>query len=364
MPLELGFEQIADPHGHADALRLQGDWVFVLVSDGYHVGIGEASHSGDDAACRRKVGQMFRRYVQASDLTLDGIRRLEAGPFSRAPDHLSATVISGLNQALYDLLARRLGVPVWRLFIDRPLQTWVPAYVTINRALRSRTVHDYYAVVERVEEMGFRSIKCAPFDGVAPEGEDQLRAAREGLSTLTALRSRFPRLSIRVDCHNRFKYRAFKELLPLIEAVEPYWIEEPCPLGVWYEDVREQASMPIAAGELSFGVEPFRQLVTRGWSDVVMPDVKHVGGVGAMVDVCRAVDPLGVEVSPHNPSGPVSTLASAQIAAISRAVTSIELSLLGAQAVGKLFHTLVGDQLRVLEAPGWGIQYEDLRALT
>src|SRR4030095_8455084 len=63
---------LPDPDGHREALRLKGDWMIVGISDGKHTGVGEVSHSGDDAACLRRAGGGFWTRVapRASGMSL------------------------------------------------------------------------------------------------------------------------------------------------------------------------------------------------------------------------------------------------------------------------------------------------------
>jgi galactonate dehydratase len=91
-----------------------------------------------------------------------------------------------------------------------------------------------------------------------------------------------------------------------------------------------------------------------------MPDVKHIGGFGPLLGVCAAVAPSGVEVSPHNPSGPISTLASLQAAAVSPAITSLELPLRFGRDADLLRRFAVDGAMRIPDEHGWGITFEDL----
>jgi galactonate dehydratase len=362
MALRLKVTLIPDPDGHDEALLLKGDWLIVALSDGTFVGLGEASHSGDDGACVRQLDALFDEYVRHMDLSLSGIRTLERGPFAAADNRTRATAISALNQALYDLLARQNHVPVWRLFVDRPVQGSLPMYATINRALIGRTEEDYVRAVDRALSRGFRQVKCAPFEAVRGEG-DQVQAAKPGLSILRRLRSEFPGLDLRVDFHKRFSCHSFLRVLPEIGPIGPHWIEEPCPIDECYKEIRGSTSIPIAAGELFFGTERFIEIASRGWADVVMPDVKHVGGFGPFIDVCRAVAPKGVEISPHNPAGPVATLASLHVAAVSPTVTSLEMAMSSSDGANPLAEFVEGDSLRIPDGPGWGLDVDSLMAL-
>jgi galactonate dehydratase len=359
MTLSLSTYTIPDPDGHGASLALKGDWVIVAVGDGAQVGLGEASHSGDDAACLLRIPELFERYVRLMDLSLEAIRALERGPFTHAGDIITATAVSALNQALYDLTARRADMPVWRLFAGEPVRTAVLVYVTINRALKARDDADYRTAVERSAALGVRRVKLAPFEAVTP-GCDQLAAARRGLDVLRMLRAVYPDVRLRVDFHERFTPENALALLPELEPFDLDWIEVPCPIGPANAEIRRCTSIPLAAGELYFGTDAYVSLARRGWADVVMPDVKHVGGFGPLLEVCEAVRPFPVTVSPHNPSGAVSTLASLHAAALADNATELELPLHGPGHLPRYRHLLRDGALHLPSAPGWGVTLDAL----
>lgn len=359
MSLSIECRLIHDSKGHGPAMLLHGDWLIVMISDGTHVGLGEATHNGDDRRCIATITELFDRHVASMDLSLEGIRMLEQGPFAGVPDFLTGTAVSGINQALYDLLARRQGVPVWRLFVERPLNTSLAFYTTINRALTTRTADDYRSIVTEARNRGCRHIKCAPFEKVTGD-VDQLAASRDGIATLTMLRREFPDMGIRVDFHKRFTCENFLTLLPELETLSLDWIEEPTEIGAPYRRIRSRTSIPLAAGELFFGFDEFTTIMKNKWADVIMPDVKHVGGFGPLIGVCRLAETHGGTISPHNPSGPVSTIASLHAAALSAQVTSLEIPFLADTSCMALPHLIEGSYYRIPDTPGWGITADRL----
>lgn len=359
MPLAIECELIYDPMGHGPAMLLHGDFLIVKISDGAHVGLGEATHNGNDKRCIEKITELFEKYVIPMDLSLEGIKMLEEGAFACVPDFLTGTAVSGINQALYDLLARRQGVPVWRLFTERPVRTQLPFYATINRALTTRTADDYRSIVTEARNRGYRHIKCAPFEKVTGN-TDQLLASWEGLETLKMLRREFPDMGIRVDFHKRFTCENFLTLLPELEKLSLDWIEEPTGTGAQYQRIRSLTSIPLAAGELFFGLNDFVNIMKNKWADVIMPDVKHVGGFGPLIGVCRLAETYGITVSPHNPSGPVSTVASLHAAALSKNVTSLEIPFPANRSRTALSYMIDGSSYSIPELPGWGITEYDL----
>ena len=74
----------------------------------------------------------------------------------------------------------------------------------------------------------------------------------------------------------------------------------------------------MAAGEILYGVAGFAPLSRNRTVNVIMPDVKHCGGLLELTRIAAAADQEGVTVAPHNPSGPVSTAANVQICAVLR----------------------------------------------
>jgi galactonate dehydratase len=353
-PLTLRFRTIPDPDGWAESLRLKGDWLVFEIGDGAHAGYGEASHSNDDERCKRVAAELFERHYRGFVPSLENLARKEQEVAALAPDFVTATAFSGLNQALYDLLAKREQVPVWRLFRDRTEIAGLPLYTTINRALRTRSADEYSAVVGEVEAQGFETFKCAPFEAVN-DAERAVEKARAGLGILARLREQFPELALRVDFHERFQPQDFFAIVPELERLQLDWIEEPFAVGPGYEELRRRTRLRIAAGELFFGRARFEEITQRRWCDVIMPDVKHVGGFGPLLDVLK-MGTGRIEVSPHNPSGPISTAASLHAAAVYPAVVrSLEYSF-QRQPTRHTTGEIVEDGVLVLgDEPGWGV---------
>ena len=355
-PLALRFRTIPDPDGWNPALRLKGDWLVVELSDGVLSGFGEASHSNDDERCKKTVAELFARHYSGFVPSLERLALKEREIARLDPDLVTATAFSALNQAFYDLLARREQVPVWRLFRNKAPFAGVPLYATINRALQTRSVDEYSTIVEAVRRQGFTIFKCAPFEAVnSPDGAVEKSAA--GLATLRRLRGAFPDLGIRVDFHERFaRPTDFHAILPELERVRLDWIEEPFPVGPAYEELRRRTRLRVSAGELFWGDGRFARIRERRWADVIMPDVKHVGGFGPLLDVMNASAGT-VEVSPHNPAGPISTAASLHAAAIRPdVVRTLEYSFDLRQTRRRTGERIERGVLLLNDKPGWGVE--------
>jgi galactonate dehydratase len=354
-PLELTFRTIPDPDGWHPSLRLKGDWLVFEITDGVLSGFGEASHSMDDEACKRAAAKLFAHHYRSLKPSLEALARKEREIAATNPELVTATAFSGLNQALYDLLAKREQVPVWQLFRNKRPFDGLPLYATINRALQTRTPEEYREVVGEVAAQGFKTFKCAPFEAVNSP-DNAIAKAAAGLATLQRLRDEFPALAVRVDFHERFKPQDFFALLPQLEALQLDWIEEPFVVGPDYDELRRRTHLRIAGGELFWGRKRFAEIATHQWVHVIMPDVKHVGGFGPLLDVLEM--PRGrIEVSPHNPAGPISTAASLHAAAVHPdAVHSLEYSFDRRQTRHSTGERIDNGTLYLSDRPGWGVE--------
>jgi galactonate dehydratase len=318
-------------------------------------GYGEASHSNDDERCRAVAAELFAAHYTNFVPSLDRLAAREREIAGTAPDFVTATAHSGLNQALYELLAKREGVPVWQLFRSSTPIEGVPLYATINRALTTRSAEEYRTVVGEVREQGFKTFKCAPFDAVNGP-DDAITKSAAGFAQLDALKQQFPELVMRIECHERFQPRDFVELIPRFERLAPDWVEEPFPIGSDYDEVRRRTRLRFAAGELFWGNARFAEIAARRWADVIMPDVKHVGGFGPLLGVLRQ-SAGKIEVSPHNPSGPISTAASLHAAAVHpELVRSLEYSFDRRRTRRSTGETIEQGVLLLAGKPGWGVE--------
>jgi galactonate dehydratase len=355
-PLAIGFRTIPDPDGWHPSLRLKGDWLVVEIDDGRLSGFGEASHSRDDARCRTVAAALFAEHYADFPLSLETLAAKEAEIAALAPDFVTATAFSALNQAFYDLLAKREQVPVWQLFRSGPgLDDGLALYTTINRALKTRTRDEYSQIVGEVAGQGFSAFKCAPFEAV-DSADNAIEKSAAGLGMLGMLRERFGDLAIRVDFHERFRPADFFGLLPALERLALDWIEEPFAMGDDYTALRSRTDLRIAGGELFWGRRRFEEITDNGWVDVIMPDVKHVGGFGPLLDVLR----MGrgrVGVSPHNPSGPISTAASLHAAVLHpETVRWLEYAFDRAGTRRATGERVENGRLYLSESPGWGVE--------
>jgi len=297
----------------------RGDWVFLQVhTDVGITGLGEASHSGHDALLVATVEAFKRQLVGQSPLDIGAIRRrlarLDGG-------RVAHTALSGIEQALWDILGQHLGVPIHVLF-GGALRPRLRLYANINRHVRDRSPEGFARAARRAVAEGFTAIKLAPFDEV--RAPDHIRTGpkavwRPGIARVEAVRAAVgDGVELAVDCHGRIDPSEALLVGRALADADLLWYEEPVPHRYVRELARITRSlpMPTASGERLFGLEGFRPFLTRRVVDVLMPDVKHAGGLSETWHIAAAARMCRLLVAPHNPSGPVATVATAHVASV------------------------------------------------
>jgi galactonate dehydratase len=303
-------------------------WLFVrLRTDAGITGLGEASDafgfanttSEDARRMETELRGFFRLIEGQSPLDIEAYRQ-KGMPLAQR-GLVPATAFSAIEQCLWDLAGKALEIPTHTLFGGRVRQT-LPVYANVNRATNPRTPAGFAATAKKAAAEGFRAIKAAPFDGFPPAGSPPAvveAAVDNGIAALFAMREAVgPGVELMVDCHSFFDVPLSIRVAQRLEPVALAWYEEPVPPEQVENtaEIHRRIRQPMAGGELLFGVTGFSALTRNRAVDVIMPDVKHCGGLLELTHIAAMAGADGVKVAPHNPSGPVSTAASIQICAV------------------------------------------------
>jgi galactonate dehydratase len=341
-------------------------WLIVqLQTDGGISGLGEASDAfgfaSTTAAQAREMEQALATFVELMQgrSVLDIAHYRKVGePLARAGGLLAATAFSAVEQALWDLAGQVLGTPVHTLF-GGTLRDSTPLYANINRATTERTPAGFAASAQKAVAEGYRALKAAPWDGYP-----QVTAA-QGIACTKAIRAAVgPSVDVMVDVHSNFTVEEAVRVARQLEPDRLRWYEEP----VAPEKVAETVAIarripqPIAGGEFLFGVSGFLPLCQQKAVAVIMPDVKHCGGLLSLTHIAAMAEAHGVSVAPHNPSGPVATVASLRATAGLRNCEILELQWGEVAWRGELLsppEQIRGGQIEIPKRPGFGISWNE-----
>jgi galactonate dehydratase len=349
----------------------RGNWLFVEVeTDDGLLGLGEASHSGDDELLARLAARRLAPALQGRDpaavepLWRDLLEALGGTAIGR----LQATALSAVEQALWDLNGQALGVPVHRL-LGGAQRDWLRLYANVNRAVTDRSPAGFAAAARAAVAEGFGAVKLAPFDGVQAwqlDRKETRLALAAGLERVAAVREAIgPAAELMVDCHGRFSRDLALLVARELEPLRLSWLEEPV---LFEQDPDGLAALgpailqPLAGGEHLFGRSGFAPLLQRRLVGTIMPDVKHCGGLWEARKIAALAETARTAVSPHNPAGPLATLASAHLSATLPNFSLLEYAW-GETAWRPTLldppETIVAGHLKVPEAPGLGARLNE-----
>lgn len=299
----------------------RGNWLHVLMTDDEgHTGYGEGSHGGFGPNRDEILETILTRQCWPLLAGADprDVARLTSLLWTLADGLASATAVSACEQALWDLAGQAAGVPVATLF-GATGDRRIPLYANINRAVTTRTPEGFATSARAAVADGFMALKLAPFDGIE-QRRIRERGQRErvhlGVACVSAVREVVgDGIDVMVDCHSVFDSGTAHQVARELAASGVTWFEEPLPVEdlEGYRALKPAVNalgMELVGGELLFGAAGFWPYLAAGIWDVIMPDVKHCGGLAALRTIGQMASARGIGVAPHNPSGPVATIAS------------------------------------------------------
>jgi galactonate dehydratase len=271
------------------------------------------------------------------------------------------SVMSAVEQALCDILARAAGQPL-HAWLGTAQRKHVRVYANIDRRTRDRTPAGFAASAKQSVADGYTAVKITPFEGVlpgnvgTPEGR---RFMHTGLERIYATREAIgPGVDLLMDCHWRFDEAGARDLIRETEAAHLFWIE--CIVSENPEHraalgrlraLAETRGLRLAGAERQMGLPAFNHFINDHLLDVVMPDVKYAGGCRELVKIAAAGARRNLAFSPHNPSSPVCSLASMHVCAVAENVLILEHQI----AENDAYRDVINEPLLELNNGGWTV---------
>ena len=290
-------------------------WLFIEVhADNGLVGFGEASQSRNDAGVIEEIRRLAPLYVNENPLDIIARRRaLLDWPYV---GRTLFAAVSGLEQAIWDLCGKHLKVPVYQLLGGRARDR-VRAYANIGYAAPQRSPESLARTALEAVSSGFDAVKFYPFGinpGSGATSQDERRWVDSGIANVRAVRSAVgDSVDILVDLMHQFRdAKQVLDILRQLDSCKLFWVEDPFVHDHLSELValRRSIGPRLAGGAPILTRHEWRPLLEGGAFDVIMPDVKWLGGIDEARKVAAMADAFGALVSPHNASGPVANAAS------------------------------------------------------
>jgi galactonate dehydratase len=338
-------------------------WLFVRVStDEGVVGWGEASLEGHTEAVVGAFESLKDRLIGADAFRIEEAWQIgyRGGFYRGGPVSMSA--LSGLDQALWDIKGKALGVPVWQL-LGGQVRDRIEVYSWIG----GDDPHEAGKGARARREQGFRAVKMnatAQLSRLASPRE--LDAVLERVDAVKA-----EGMDVGLDFHGRVHKPMAKQLIARLEDHRPLFIEEPL-LSEHIEGLRDLAhisTIPIALGERLFDRWDFKPILEAGAADIIQPDLSHAGGISEVKKICAMAEAYDVAVAPHCPLGPLALASCFQIAACTPNVVLQEMSVgihyntggwdLESYAKNKSVFAVEDGFVKVPTGPGLGVEVDE-----
>jgi galactonate dehydratase len=226
------------------------------------------------------------------------------------------SAIAGIDQALWDIKAKSLGVPLFEL-VGGPVRDRVRSYVNLGSELGgdARDPDAWAEAARNARQDGFDAMKIYPVAPSRPlEGGVLIRKTEELVGRVREAAG--DDADVMIDLHGRTTPPVAIELASVLAPYRPFWLEEPCPPGApdALAEVARAIAIPIAAGERLATATEFRELFDRRACAVIQPNVCYAGGISGLRRIAALAETALVSVAPHNPNGPIGTLVSTHLA--------------------------------------------------
>lgn len=285
-------------------------WLFLkITTDDGVVGWGEPIVEGRADTVASCVNELSEFLIgKPAGHIEDFYQMVYRGGFYRGGPVLMSA-LSGIDQALWDIKGKALGVPIFDL-MGGPVRDKMRVYAWIGGEAQK----DAAAQAKERVAAGYTALKM---NGTAQmEWIDSPAKIEEAAARVGAVREAVgPEIGIGIDFHGRVHKGMAKVLVHELEQFKPMFIEEPVPPdnNEALLEISRHTSTPIATGERMFGRQAFKTLLESGSVDVLQPDVSHCGGIWELRKIAAMAEAYDVAVAPHCPLGPITLASSLQV---------------------------------------------------
>ncbi|CAB4790683.1 unannotated protein [freshwater metagenome] len=232
---------------------------------------------------------------------------------------VTMSALSGIDQALWDISAKDLGVPLWRI-LGGLARDRVRMYDHLgggdsDAVYNSDTAQSFGAKMKKSIDDGFTAVKILAVPQSEPlGGHAGLRHAEELMGA--ARDAAGPDIDIMIDFHGRTNAAMAIQYARVLEPFNPLFLEEVVQPDQHEALVRARKgiNVPLATGERLLNRAEFLPILKDGLIDVAQPDVCHAGGITELRKISNLCETFGVLMAPHNPLGPIATMVNVHMA--------------------------------------------------
>ena len=350
--------------------RVPPRWMFLKIeTDEGIVGWGEPVVEGRARTVEAAVHELSDYLVGQDPCRINDLWQVmyRGGFYRGGPILMSA--IAGIDQALWDILGKSMGQPVYKLLGGR-LRDRMKTYCWVGGDRPGEIIEG----IHRARAMGFDTVKMNGTEEFAMV--ESHAAVDRALEKFALIRAEFgSTIDFGIDFHGRVSMPMAKVLLRELEPLRPLFVEEPvlAEQCEYYPRLAESTSIPLAAGERMYSRFDFKRVFEAGGISILQPDVSHAGGITECLRIAAMAEAYDVSLAPHCPLGPVALAACLQVDLVSQNAVFQEQSM-GIhynQGAELLDYVLNPEDFRVKdgfvaasERPGLGVEIDEARVIS
>lgn len=277
-------------------------WLFLkIITKGGIIGWGEPVVEGKADTVEACVKELKQYIIGIDASNIEDIWQIlyRGGFYRGGPILMSA--ISGIDQALWDIKGKSLGVPVHQL-LGGPVRHKMKMYCWIGG-------DNPEVVLEQAHEKvnaGFKAVKMNATGAL--EWVASIKDVKKAANNIKLLREEFGHdLDIGLDFHGRVHKPMVKRLIDELQPYEPMFIEEPVlpENNDALRHIYQYTSIPVATGERMFSRWDFKDILYQGVVDIIQPDLSHAGGISEVRRIAAMAEAYDITLAPHCPLGPI-----------------------------------------------------------
>ncbi len=285
-------------------------WLFLKIETDEGIsGWGEPVIEGRAATVEAAVHELGDYLVGKDPARINDLWQvLYRGGFYRGGAILMSA-IAGIDQALWDIKGKALGVPVYQL-----LGGLVRDRMKTYRWVGGDRPADIVAQMRHYKSLGYDTFK---FNGTEElKLIDSPRAVDAAIEKVATIREALGNtVDFGIDFHGRVSAPMARVLLKELAPYRPLFVEEPVLPEQWehYRPLSEISSIPLAAGERMYSRTEFKPVLAAGGLSILQPDLSHAGGISECHKIAAMAEAHDVALAPHCPLGPVALAACLQV---------------------------------------------------
>jgi len=293
-----------------ELFKVKPRWLFLKITTESGIeGWGEPVVEGKVDTVKSAVEEMGRSIIGKNANCIEEIwQQLYRGAFYRGGPVLMSA-IAGIDQALWDIKGKSLGVPVYEL-LGGAVRDKMQIYSWIGGDDTKSAIAD----ARRRIDSGYKAVKmnaCGPMQWI-----DTPQKVMDAVEHITAVREAIGySCGLGVDFHGRVHRGMAKMFMKELDPLKLMFIEEPV-LSSNLEATNQLSrytATPIATGERMYSRWDFKALFEQCTVDIIQPDLSHAGGISEVKKIANMAEAYDIAVAPHCPLGPISFASALQV---------------------------------------------------